>query len=634
MPDVRNGLLQIGGSSTTLFPRLSFSGDETPLSWATRLAAFHTGGRLIPFLNDLGIAVQDLVSGRAGAIDRLCTVAGQDPAPVFHNAAQITGQRRYHLRGEPISAEFLHSPLTAFCPCCLLEDDSAGPDAAVQRRGRLIWMLRPVRTCPTHGVPLIFRPREGWNDMTHELAIRVPERGPELERLVEGLEARQTVSRLQAYTVDRLERRAGPAWLDRQGIEQAIRATEMLGVVLEFGPAPNLKALAPQDWDRAGRAGYAYTSQGPDGVRQAFQDIHSGHTYRNGNPGPKRIFGRLYEWLEFGTSSKDPGPIKDLLRAHIFDTMAVPAGKPVLGEALPLRRWHSVGSLARESGVHPKTLHNMLVAEGFVATTTNGSLDGYPTIPAKEGERVADAIKRAIPAKLLPEAIGCTRAQAEQLVRTGILRPLVGEVSEKKGRFRCAVDRKDVDDLLASLARRTTPVAQPPGGMYPIAKAAEKCRRTSADILRDILEDTGAQVFQVRTIHGIAGLHVNPSDFMDHDAPPPVGLGLSEAFQRLGVPHKVGQALVADREEGALLRTTRIAAPSAGRKDMVRVLEEDLAAFRSVYATHGHLCQETGLHHRQVTTRLALIGVSLAHDPEDIGTRLYRRSDLPEGWAG
>ena len=35
-----------------LFPVLPFASDETPLSWAARQAAFHTGGRLAPFLND------------------------------------------------------------------------------------------------------------------------------------------------------------------------------------------------------------------------------------------------------------------------------------------------------------------------------------------------------------------------------------------------------------------------------------------------------------------------------------------------------------------------------------------------------------------------------------------------------
>lgn len=37
------------------FPRLAFSPDETHTSWASRLAAFHTGGGVEAFLHDLRV---------------------------------------------------------------------------------------------------------------------------------------------------------------------------------------------------------------------------------------------------------------------------------------------------------------------------------------------------------------------------------------------------------------------------------------------------------------------------------------------------------------------------------------------------------------------------------------------------
>lgn len=49
---------------TVLSPNLPFMADETLLSWAARLAALHTGGRLIPFLNDLGIAYPAIIGGK------------------------------------------------------------------------------------------------------------------------------------------------------------------------------------------------------------------------------------------------------------------------------------------------------------------------------------------------------------------------------------------------------------------------------------------------------------------------------------------------------------------------------------------------------------------------------------------
>ena len=44
-----------------------------------------------------------------------------------------------------------------------------------------------------------------------------------------------------------------------------MQATEMLGVVLAFGPKPNLQKFMADDWDRAGRAGFAFTSRARPG---------------------------------------------------------------------------------------------------------------------------------------------------------------------------------------------------------------------------------------------------------------------------------------------------------------------------------------------------------------------------------
>ncbi|EET46281.1 hypothetical protein [Thalassobium sp. R2A62] len=59
-----------------LFPDLPFQHDETPMSWAARLAAFHTGGRVLPFLNAMSIPAADLATGKPEAVERLCQITG------------------------------------------------------------------------------------------------------------------------------------------------------------------------------------------------------------------------------------------------------------------------------------------------------------------------------------------------------------------------------------------------------------------------------------------------------------------------------------------------------------------------------------------------------------------------------
>lgn len=78
-----------------LFPQIAFHSDETPMSWAARQAAFHTGGRVVPFLNDFGVPVADLARGQREAAERLCEVAGQEIAPVVENLIMKAGNRRF-----------------------------------------------------------------------------------------------------------------------------------------------------------------------------------------------------------------------------------------------------------------------------------------------------------------------------------------------------------------------------------------------------------------------------------------------------------------------------------------------------------------------------------------------------------
>ena len=58
-----------------LAPHVPFDPEESPLSYAARLAGIHTGGRLIPFLRDLEFEPEDMVSNKEEALSPLaiCT---------------------------------------------------------------------------------------------------------------------------------------------------------------------------------------------------------------------------------------------------------------------------------------------------------------------------------------------------------------------------------------------------------------------------------------------------------------------------------------------------------------------------------------------------------------------------------
>lgn len=409
---------------TTLFPHLPFDPTETPLSFATRLAALHTGDRLTPFLTDMGIRADRLARGDETSVRRLCEVADVDPEAVLANAAIGGERRRYRLRGFDISAEFLSNPATVFCPACLREDDARDPRAALARRGRLAWTLRPVRTCPVHGLALVQRAPKGYDDKLHELAVRVPERGEALDRLVDAAETR-SVSPLQTYVERRLAGEAGPAWLDAQTLEQSARACEMLGALVAVGPKASVSAFTPSDWDRAGRAGFAAAAEGEAGIRSALHEVQSTFRATGAQPGPHKVFGRFYEWLSSSRGEKAPGDIRRILGEHICETMELDAGREVLGIAIEKRRLHSVATL----GSDRRTLRNLLAARGLVGKDDQAV---YDVFDANAGRAVAATLQRVTHAIILPKILGCSRPQAEALIDEWVLPPLAEGCAPRK----------------------------------------------------------------------------------------------------------------------------------------------------------------------------------------------------------
>ncbi|SIO39403.1 TniQ protein [Rhodovulum sp. ES.010] len=608
-----------------LYPRLPFSADETPVSFASRLAAFHTEGTLPAFLATMDIKLMELAGGSEGAIARLADISGEDPEILAENAVRMVGRRRYRLRGQEISAEFLRGKHAAFCPACLLADDAEGGEPAVQRRGRLIWSLRAVRTCPVHHLALIERPSTSWGDFALNLEERVPERGSGLEALIARTSER-ACSPLQDYVVDRLDRRPGPAWLDGQTLEQAVRAAEMLGVLLEFGPTPDLNAFMPDDWDRAGRAGFAVASGGEGAIREMLSAVQGAFRYGGSKPGPQKVFGRLYQWLASSKARKDPGDLKRILRDHVFDSFELPDGAQVLGGTLECRRFHSVASLARECGQDTRTLRHVLIAHGLVPDDPEAG--PHQIFDAEMGRTVAASITRIVHVISLPKALNCTRPQAAQLLDERVLAPLLDGAAPGPGRLGKAIDARDVSAFLEKLRSAARPVDQVPEGLVPIAKAAEKVSAPSVEILHLVLGGFLENVVRLNGVEGYAAIHVDPVEVRWRVGEIMFGLSPAEAFGRLKIPNATGWALAASGPEGAILPSIPVRGPN-GRHEFRRFREEEVADCAAAYTTRPRIANALGIEIAELRNRLRAVSVRPFFPKRHIGVDLYRVADLP-----
>ncbi|TCM76380.1 TniQ family protein [Rhodovulum steppense] len=517
-----------------LIPRLDFDPCESALSFAARLAAFHTGGRATPVLRDLGIAPMSLVSGEPDAIARLCEVSGADLAMVRATTPARVAKRAYELRGHVLPAEFFVRPRTSCCPACLKADDARAADPAMARRHRWFWALDVVRTCPEHGLPLIRLPKTAHDDELHELGVRAPAPGVDLDAEIAGLSPRE-VSPLQAYVLGRLEGQAGPDWLDAQPLDQVVRAAELLGAVMVFDPARNLATMTEEEREEAGRAGYERMAQGVAGVRAAlealYEDFHAG----GGNPGPQKVFGRLYTAMSGRRGSGRHGELAGVLRDFILDRFALPAGTKVLGQVLERRLNHTVASLAAEQDLDARTLRQVLVARGLVAAEA----EPHQPFDADAGRAIAATVRRSVTVIKLPEALGCSRPLAGQLIEEGLIIPIAAD-AQASGRACKAVDAEDVRRFLESIGRAAPAVAENPAGLVPIGKASEKAKSPAVEIVHLILGGFLDRVVRLDGEHGLAALRVDPVEVKSVIGEVMIGLSPGEAFNRLRIPNRSG----------------------------------------------------------------------------------------------
>lgn len=609
---------------SVLFPHVPFDHVETPLSFATRLANFHLRSTVVPFLHDLGIKPEALLGNEEPAIDRLAAVADVDASALRQNAARRTGKRQFSLRGHDVSAEFFSSPNTVFCPACLLEDDAEADDVGSVRRGRLEWTIRSVHTCPRHGLALIHRRPQQWDDKYHELARRVPERGDDLRRLIDKTR-QQDPSPLQNYVVARLDGQTGPAWLDSHDVEQAVRVTEMLGMLIAFGPEKKPADLDHLERDIAGRTGFEITSGGEVAIRDALFDVQKHALQSGGRAGRRKHFGPFYEWLSSSRTRKDPGDIRRILREHILETMEVAPGETILGWELTERRLHSVESLAKETGLNPRTLRNVLAAEGLIPDRTG---ENYHVFDAEAGRKVASAVTRKTHVSSLGKALNCTRPQAVQLLDERLLVPIVDGPGTGVGRTRKAVDDREIARFLSDLHSDAKPVDVAPAGMVAISKAAEKAKCPSSDVVHLILGGFLRNVVKLRDIEGYAGILVDPEEVRAQVATIMIGISASAAFGRMQLPKSTGWALTLS-DEGPLIKPTVINGKN-GRHDIYRFTEQAIADFMAEFTTPTRIASQYGVQIGSVINRLKRSRVRPVLARRHVGIDIYSIDKIPE----
>jgi hypothetical protein len=412
-----------------LTPHLAFFDDETPLSYAVRLAAFHTNGPVRGFLTDYGISLPKLKSGDPEATRRLANIAGADPARLQANAI-ASDDEEWRLRGERFRVHSLVRRWGHVCATCLLDDlhQRQHPDLAYLRE-RLAWRFAVVTACPVHEVALtdaMKDRRAGIHDVLTPLLV---DRWSEIGAATASASP-CIPTPLQRYLLNRLEGQKGPVWLDSQPLDQAMWVCENLGAVLLAGPRPGKRCIDNDTLDRARTIGFNVAAGGAADIREALVQIQSRDDAQRGIVGPNAVFGCLFDWADHSRNWSKP--FTRLLRTHIIETMPIGEGELLFGEPVAQRRIHSLRSLSHATGLDTMRLRTVLRAAGVISTEQARREFNRCTFDAAEGAAVAEAFAASMTRDQLADKLHISRTRAISLAKSGLIRTWLEQSAEQQ----------------------------------------------------------------------------------------------------------------------------------------------------------------------------------------------------------
>jgi hypothetical protein len=606
----------------TLLPVLPILDGESLTSYVTRIARFHFGSDPFGFLDFIELSRQKVMEPDDAVMTRLSELSGQTVARLWRSTHRSVDTRILEHRGERFNAEFFNRHQTSFCPACLLEDRSTYG----QRVGRVDWRFESIRTCPHHGVPLVRRKNTSHGERFQYMDMVAPE-DDTLERMLEGV-VQRAPSPLQTYVQNRLNGQIGPDWLDGQDIDTAARACEMIGVVMVNGPKPNLQRLTEGDWDAAGAAGYRAAADGEAGIRAALADMKREFASSGRVGGPQAVFGRLYQWIQFSKTRRPVGPIRELLRDVILDNFSLEPGTELFGVPVAQRRKHTVSSLSRTGGIHPKTLTRALMCTGLV-DAENAVPPSSQVFDAPAGDRLVQRIHDSLSLQDLPRHLNCNRTQAEMLVRTGFIPRLTRDAPGVTGVLK-NVAREDADLFLKTLFERAIGVVRPGVGMVDMIEASEQSRVPVIDIVRAILSGSVTKVECADPAAKFKGVLVDPTELRSVLLPTELDarLDLKATAAALGMTTSGVHALTRlhDRDGHPILSKEAVTNAKGVSHPYFR--REEVKAFRDEHVSLKDVAAAASVGSKQMKQTLDAAGIMPIGSRRGLGRFYYRRSDL------
>jgi hypothetical protein len=593
---------------------VSLVAEETPASYASRLAVCNGYDFSKDFCLDLGMSLQDIANGELEALSKLSVLGGVSLCALHRNAIERLDKGVYTVAGEAFNQRWINVSKLRFCPDCALEDLSHPERHGFVQRAK--WVIPFIRTCNIHNKALINVNPESHTRGYHDYSGRLRDLGVKtIQNHSEGASAPST--KLELYLSNRLEGECVNSWIDSLNCNTIGCASEALGILLTFGPKALPGKLSQSELSLATDAGFECIAKGRVNILQRLEkhrlNLNYTHYYGRGT------YGYFYNWLEQSHSDLFDG-MRDIMREHIIHNYPIGYGDVVLGKQCRKRILHSIKTATEEINILPRTLEEIIKVNGIHPVAPDVTV-GNPVslFRASDINPLLKKFRSSISQLDAQRRMNMGRAQFNVLQKEGYFSPIGGGSARRP-----LYDPVQLDAFIGKLIKNALRIERPNANQVNIQTACRKVVAGAVEIVQLILDEKLDFVGKKSDEVGYSAILVDPSEVLQNlELSELQGHLKSELYDLLGVNAATIDFLV--RNGYFSLKSSR---HPKSRKAIQIVPFHEMAAFLRLYTS----CRQLALTHGVDTGTLGrkLDELSIYPLKMQIGCkgRIYSKADI------
>jgi hypothetical protein len=609
--------------------------DETATGFFSRLALVN-GRNPYRFGEDMRVPFQSVISGQQEAVYRLAALGGVDPEILARNAFTSMPGRTAQIRGLVFRRQGLVRSWLRFCPHCIAGDLEAPlPNAwmpvHMHAHQRLAWSLTNIRCCTIHSVRLVEEGLGGLGpDKAYDFSTRIEAHTANLPRLLAEAEPMKPTPCDTLITQHLMGSGPSEGFIGSLDLIVAVQSAERLGLLSVFGPKAMISQASPQDLQTCAAVGHSILAEGPPAIKALFAEVAATRQRTEGvHAAVKQLYGSIYSWLSDEATDPQYDALRDVLREHLIETVPFAAGDIVLGKRVEARTLHSIRTLYRESGHHPKRTRKLLQAAGLIDENNTAQYDDVIVFDAKIAEILLTASRDDLSENELGQYIGSQRVETRTIIKEGFVKPYLSrpqtENQNPRHGFRERFTKAEADRFLAAISAHSVSIDTPPPNSAHLSEASRRAIWPLKHIIEAAISGDLNWVGRLTSAHGFTSILVDVPEIKKRALGPALqGLTKQQVAARLQITSVAVPQLIAK----GLLRTAPERHPALHCM-METVQVGSIDTFSERYATLGELCRHHRLPALATLKLLASRNCSPVMTKAEVGVYLFLRSELP-----